>query len=54
MFEDEMTEQHTARTEAEYRRVTRQEVRDERAAIELAAARAAAGAAIARFRAVPQ
>lgn len=29
LFEDEMTEAHLARTEAEYRAVTRQEIREQ-------------------------
>ncbi|WP_156927854.1 hypothetical protein [Bradyrhizobium sp. Tv2a-2] len=52
MFEDEMTEEHIARTEAEYRAVTRQEVRDQKLADDRAHQRALAGATIAAAYAV--
>lgn len=42
VFEDEMTEEHLARTEAEYRRVTDQEIHEERVAVAQAFARSAA------------
>lgn len=40
LFEDEMTEAHMATTEAEYRAVTRQEIKDQQAADDRAARRA--------------
>lgn len=40
MFEDEMTEAYMVRTEAEYRAVTRQEIREQRAADDQALRRA--------------
>ena len=44
MEEDEMTEAHMAKTEAEYRAVTRQEIRDQRLADERAECNARASA----------
>lgn len=45
MFEDEMTEDHMARTEAEYQRVTEQEIMDEKLAQFKALAAGIAGVA---------
>jgi hypothetical protein len=50
MFEDEMTEDHIARTEAEYRRVTRQEVKEQELADERALAAALRSEVVARLR----
>jgi hypothetical protein len=47
MNEDEMTEEHTARTEAEYQEVTRREIRDQRFADERCEQRAIVGATVA-------
>ena len=49
LFEDEMTEFHAVRTEAEYKAVTRHEIREQKAADYAAIRRAEADAAFAKL-----